>query len=178
MLSNPYPSAIDADAFLDANPTIQTLYFWEHLTAPNPSYPGYNPNNYNMSDISMYNEMGGSAAGNDPGNSTQPNGYIASGQGFGVKTTAAATAVFNNNMRVNENNDTYRKTSFESDRIWLSVYNERWEMGSSILIGFSDASTNGLDTKYDSKRLATPVSLYSEMPSGEQLAIQLSLIHI
>ncbi len=172
MLSNPYPSAIDADAFLDANPTIQTLYFWEHLTAPNPSYPGYNPNNYNMSDISMYNEMGGSAAGNDPGNSTQPNGYIASGQGFGVKTTAAATAVFNNNMRVNENNDTYRKTSFESDRIWLSVYNERWEMGSSILIGFSDASTNGLDTKYDSKRLATPVSLYSEMPSGEQLAIQ------
>ena len=172
MLSNPYASAIDADAFLDANPTIETLYFWEHLTAPNPSYPGYNPNNYNMSDISMYNEMGGSAAGNDSGNSTQPNGYIASGQGFGVKTTAAATAVFNNSMRVNENNDTYRRTSFESDRIWLQVMSDKWEMGSSILIGFSEVSTDGFDSKYDTKRLATPVSLYSEIDSGAQLAIQ------
>ena len=172
MLSNPYPSAIDADAFLDANPTIETLYFWEHLTAPNPSYPGYNPNNYNMSDISMYNEMGGSEAGNDPGTSTRPNGFIASGQGFGVKTSAAATAVFNNSMRVNENNDTYRRTAFESDRIWLQVRNEKWDMGSSILVGFSEVSTDAFESKYDSKRLATPVSLYSEIASGEQLAIQ------
>ncbi len=125
-----------------------------------------------MSDISMYNAMGGTAAGNDPGTSTIPNGYIASGQGFGVKTTAAGTAVFNNSMRVTENNDTYRKPAFESDRIWLNVYNEKWEMGSAILIGFSNVSTNGLDAKFDSKRLATPVSLYSTMLSGEQLAIQ------
>ncbi|RFN58755.1 choice-of-anchor B family protein [Marixanthomonas ophiurae] len=172
MLGNPYPSAIDAQVFLAENTTIDALYFWEHLTAPNPSYPGYNPNNYNMSDISMYNAMGGTAAGNDPGTSTRPNDYIASGQGFGVKTTAAGTAVFNNSMRVTDNNDTYREPAFDSDRIWLNVYNEKWEMGSAILIGFSDASTNGLDTKFDTKRLATPVSLYSTMPSGEQLAIQ------
>ncbi|PVW14327.1 Ig-like domain-containing protein [Marixanthomonas spongiae] len=172
MLANPYPSAIDADAFLAANTTVQTLYFWEHLTAPNPSYPGYNPNNYNMSDISMYNATGGTAAGNDPGTSTEPNGYIASGQGFGVKTTAAATAVFNNSMRVTGNNDTYRRPSLENDRIWLNVYNEKWEMGSAILIGFLGNATDGFDPAYDSKRLATPVSLYSELPSGEQLAIQ------
>ncbi|MCT8338687.1 choice-of-anchor B family protein [Flavobacteriaceae bacterium TK19130] len=172
MLGNPYASAIDADAFIAQNAMIDAIYFWEHITVPNPGYPGYNPNNYSMGDISIYNGMGGVAAANDPGTSTTPNGYIASGQGFGVKASASGTAVFTNEMRVTGNNDGYRSTSFESDRAWVKVTSMNYELGSESLIGFSDAATNEIDTQFDTKRMATPVSFYSVLPTGEELAIQ------
>ena len=61
MLSNPYASAIDADALLAANPEFDALYFWEHNLAPSPDYPGANTNgnnNYSMEDVSAYNSIG------------------------------------------------------------------------------------------------------------------------
>ncbi len=172
IVGNPYASAIDADLFMDDNSMVNALYFWEHLTAATSTYPGYKPNNYDMGDISMYNSSGGLPAANDLGGSTQPNGYISSGQGFGFKATAAGTAHFNNSMRVNDNNDTYRKGQALKERIWLQVSNEDYELRSTTLISFSEECLDTYEAKYDAKRMATPVSLYSKLDSGEELGIQ------
>ncbi|MEZ4882309.1 MAG: T9SS type A sorting domain-containing protein [Flavobacteriaceae bacterium] len=172
IVGNPYASAIWANDFLNENSMINAVYFWEHLTTASSSYPGYKVNNYDMGDISMYNSSGGVKAANDTGNSTQPNGYISSGQGFGFKATAAGTASFKNYMRVTDNNDTYRRPTATKDRIWLQVYNETYGLSSGMLVSFSEESINGYDDKYDAKRLATPVSLYSILDTGEELAIQ------
>ena len=169
ILGNPYASAIDIDVFFDDNIMINDVYFWEHLTPPS-NYPGYNASNYDMGDISIYNEtMGGVPAANG---GTTPNGYIASGQGFGVKPASSGIVEFNNAMRVTDNNDTYRKPVITRDRIWLNVFNDTYKMGSTALIGYSEVTTDGFDNGVDSKRLATPVSLYSELETGEKLVIQ------
>lgn len=172
IVGNPYASAIYANDFLSENNMIDAVYFWEHLTTANSSYPGYKVNNYDMGDISMYNSSGGVKAANDPGTSTQPNGYISSGQGFGFKATAGGTASFKNYMRVTDNNDTYRRPAAPKDRIWLQISNETYNLSSGMLISFSEESVDGYDAKYDAKRLATPVSLYSKLATGEELAIQ------
>ena len=171
-LANPYPSAISATDFINANAMIDEVYFWEHLTPPNPLLPGAGSMNFSMEDISMYNLMGGTPAGNPPVPSTTPNGIISTGQGFGIKATAAGTATFTNAMRRNNGNTTLRGAD-DKDRIWLNVTNEQYEMGGSTLIGFTENATAGKDNGYDSRRLAKVVSLYSHLEDGsEQLGIQ------
>ncbi|GHC56148.1 discoidin domain-containing protein [Ulvibacter litoralis] len=172
MLANPYASAIDANAFYanPANAAIDVLYFWEHITPLSVSYPGYNAANFSMGDISMYSEaMGGIPAGNG---GTAPTGIISSGQGFAVKAASAGiNATFNNAMRVTGPNDTYRRPASERDRLWINVYNDTYGLGSTTLIGFSETTTDTFEANADIKRLATPVSLYSELATGEELAI-------
>ncbi|GHC64412.1 M36 family metallopeptidase [Ulvibacter litoralis] len=173
MISNPYASAIDADAFYadPANTAIDVLYFWEHITPLAVSYPGYNTANFSMGDISMYSEvMGGIPAAN--GGAT-PSSIISSGQGFAVKAASAGiNATFNNAMRITGPNDTYRRpNASERDRLWINVYNDSYGLGSTTLIGFSENTTNAFEANADIKRLATPVSLYSELATGEELAI-------
>ncbi len=174
IVGNPYASAIDAYDFLSENSMVNAIYFWEHLTTASSSYPGYKVNNYDMGDISMFNSSGGVKAANDmePGEPTKPNGYISSGQGFAFKATAAGTAKFKNYMRVTDNNDTYRRPTAAKNRIWLQVSNETYGLSSGMLISFSEESIDGYDAKFDAKRLATPVSLYSKLVTGEELAIQ------
>ncbi len=172
VVGNPYASAIDAELFMDENSMVDAVYFWEHITAASSSYPGYLTSNFDMGDISMYNSSGGVKAANDPGSSTTPNGFISSGQGFGFKATAGGTVTFNNEMRLTDNNNTYRRPAADRNRIWLQVSNEAYGLNSSILINFSEESVDGYDAKFDAKRLATPVSLYSKLATGEELAIQ------
>ena len=172
VLANPYASAIFADDFINANSMIDEVYFWEHLTPPSPTLPGAGAMNFSMEDISMYNLLGGTPAASDPGTTTTPNGYIATGQGFGIKATAAGTAVFNNTMRRNTGNNTLRNP-IEKDRIWLTVRNNQYEMQNTTLVGFTEASSEDFDNGYDSRRLATVVSLYSHLPDGGmELGIQ------
>ncbi|MCT8340744.1 M43 family zinc metalloprotease [Flavobacteriaceae bacterium TK19130] len=169
ILGNPYASAIDADVFLAQNSMIDVLYFWEHLSEPTSSYPGYNAHNYSMGDISMYNGIGGVAAANGGSAPTQ---YVASGQGFATKVTTSGTAVFNNSMRVTGNNDQYRIPDNILERLWLEVDNTTYNLRGNTLIGFTDAATDGFDSSFDANRLPTPISLYSYLETGEELGIQ------
>ncbi|MBX9807552.1 MAG: HYR domain-containing protein [Flavobacteriaceae bacterium] len=120
LLGNPYPSALDADAFLDANQNVLdgTLYFWTHNTpiAVGTPDPGSGLYAYSGADYASYNRTGGvSTAAQAPSsippftglNSNIPSGKIASGQGFfaGSKTVVAGFVsgtpiVYNNTMRV------------------------------------------------------------------------------
>ncbi|MEM7187004.1 MAG: choice-of-anchor J domain-containing protein [Bacteroidota bacterium] len=171
-LANPYASAIFADDFINANSMIDEVFFWEHLTPPSPNLPGAGSMNFSMEDISMYNLSGGVGAGNPEVIATRPNGYIATGQGFGIKATAAGQAVFRNSMRRTTNNNTLRNQN-DKDRLWVSIINAEYEMGGATLIAFNENATPGVDSGYDSRRLATVVSLYSHLPDGSgQLGIQ------
>ncbi len=174
VLANPYASAIFADDFLNANSMIAEVYFWEHLTPPSPGIPGAGAMNFDMEDISMYNLSGGLPANNDPGTSTQPNGYISTSQGFGVKASAGGTAIFNNGMRRTSGNTTLRgPESIGRERLWLRVSQSEYELQGTTLIAFTENTTAGLDDGYDSRRLATVLSLYSHLEDGSQeLGIQ------
>ncbi len=129
LLGNPYPSALDADAFLVANQNVLngTLYFWTHNTpiaigTPNPGSGVYA---YSGNDYAAYNATGGVATINPPdidpntgqpypsqapsgipeiNNYNIPTGKIASGQGFfgSSKDPLPSTPIiiFDNTMRV------------------------------------------------------------------------------
>lgn len=171
IIANPYASAISAEDLINANSNVDAVYFWEHVTAPNSGTPGPYGLDYTMEDISVYNLTGGTAAAVSDG-STTPNGVISTGQGFGVKVTAAGPITFNNSMRRNTGNNTLRNQT-DRDRIWLNVQSDRYELKSTALIGFMEEATNGIDVGYDSKRLATNVSLFSHLADGsDQLGIQ------
>ena len=80
--ANPYASPISGTDFINDNTLVNEIYFWEHLTPPSSSIPGFNSINFSMDDISMFNLSMPLPAANDPGVSTTPNGIISTGQGF------------------------------------------------------------------------------------------------
>ena len=170
LIGNPYASAIDADLFLAQNTHIPELYFWNQNTAP-ATGPGYLA--YSMEDISQYNSSGGIAAASDPGNI--PDQFVPSGQGFGVKPTSNANAVFSNSMRVSGNNTGFKSapaTSSRPNRVWLQMDNATYtESTSTTLVAFLNEATDGLDVGYDSKRIGTYVSLFSTV-EDQELGIQ------
>ena len=169
IMGNPYASAIDANLFVADNTMINEVYFWEHLTPPSSGYPGYQNNNFDMGDISVYIPgSGGIAAANGGDVPTQ---WIASGQGFGVKATAPGTAAFTNSMRVTGPNTNYRNNE-SRQRIWLDVSNDTYGLGSNMLVAFTEGASDDNDVEYDSRRLATPVSMYSILANGDELGIQ------
>ncbi len=174
ILSNPYASSLDAFVFVTDNPIVDAIYYWEHITAPNISYPGYSPTNYNMGDISMYNLSGGMSAPNEQAGDPidkPSNQFIPSGQGFGIKANAAGTVTFDNTMRLTTNNDGYRISETAIERLYLSVSNNTYGLKSGTLIAFTEFATDGFDRNYDAKRLATPISLFS-LNNDRELGIQ------
>ena len=175
MLSNPYASSIDAEVFFDnpQNSTIDVLYFWEHNTPLSITFPGYNVANFSMTDVSMYQEgVGGNPAASGGATPTQ---HVSSGQGFGVKPTGpgGTFAQFDNSMRVTGPNNTYRSNGplVSRDRLWINVYNETYGLGSTTLIAFTDSTSDIYINSEDVNRIATPVSLYSDLDSEEELGI-------
>lgn len=170
ILANPYASAINAELFISENTMVNEVYFWEHIEAPDPGYPGYYATNYSMGDISVYNAGSGGVASANGGDT--PSSIIASGQGFGIKATEAGTAIFNNSMRVTGPNDNYRTNEIERERLWLDIKNEEYGLGSNILIAFTEEASNDFEAEFDTQRMATPVSFYSVIGSGKELLIQ------
>lgn len=80
--------------------------------------------------------------------------------------------MFTNEMRRLTNNDTWRTSSEEKNRLWLQVANQEFEFQGTTLVAFLDNATAALDQGYDSRRIATVVSLYSQLETGEELGIQ------
>ncbi|MCF6308378.1 MAG: T9SS type A sorting domain-containing protein [Flavobacteriaceae bacterium] len=167
VMSNPYASAIDANIFINNNTIVDALYFWEHLTPPSTSYPGYRAENWDMGDISMYNLSGGIAAANG---GSSPSQYIPSGQGFAIKANAFGTVIFDNSLRVVSPNIGYRNSE-NTNRMYVNVSNETYGLKGKTLITFTPNATDEIDVNYDAKRLATPISIYSKVEEQE-LSIQ------
>jgi len=154
MLGNPYPSTIDAQAFIAANTANieSSLYFWRKT------------NGASGSSYAVYNPMGSTIA---TPSSELPNGTIQVGQGFFVKAKSASSVNFTNAMRVANNVDQFFKTkAVQKDRLWLSLNNAAGAY-SQTLVGYTADATLGVDM-YDAKYINdSPVALTTDIASEE-----------
>ena len=196
LIGNPYPSALDAAAFLNfaTNKNIidGTVYIWTHNSQPDaatidPFYGDY-ALNYTDNDYAVFNSTGGTAIASTGGTSS---GFIASGQSFFVKAAntmangTTADVTFNNTMRVAGNNSNFFKliknnkeqaipktiTDLERHRIWVNLTNNSGAF-SQTLVGYVAGATEELDRSFDAESLGgNDVSFYSIIPEAE-LTIQ------
>jgi hypothetical protein len=155
LVGNPYPSALDADQFLEDNSSILygTIYLWTHNTAikQNGSHYGYTSDDY-----ATYNVVGGVAtsATNKGINNSKPTGKIAAGQSFFIASLAPGIIAFNNSMRITGSNDQFfkqtksNKIAVEKHRFWLDLTNKDGAF-KQILIGYVPGATNEYDARFD-----------------------------
>ncbi|GGG35733.1 hypothetical protein GCM10011344_40770 [Dokdonia pacifica] len=177
LLGNPYASAIDVTAFINANDAVNEVYYWDHITNPTSELPGFGTSNFSMNDISIRNAMMGIAAVNG---GTPPGQFMSSGQGFGIKAdqaemVAGTPVVFTNSIRVTGNNDGFRnsETSADIDKLWLNLTTTAFDEAiAQTGIGFTPEATPSIDKGYDSPRVGTFLSLFTRVDSGELLGIQ------
>ena len=181
LLGNPYPSAIDATLFVSdaSNDGLieATLYFWTHNTP-------INTGQYTGSDYAVWNILGGTntSPSVSPGvNTSRPNGFINSGQGFFVKGIANGNVTFKNTMRVSSNNNQFfrssnpvasTQTAIERNRFWLDIFNSEGAY-KQILMGYITGGTIGLDRDFDGEMVdvGNVVTLYT-MVADKKLSIQ------
>ncbi|WP_432672164.1 T9SS sorting signal type C domain-containing protein [Flavobacterium sp. SM2513] len=179
LLGNPYPSALDATAFLDENDTVLdgSVYLWTHNSAFGAS-SGYGYG----SDYATFSAGSGGVAtkgadGNANDNTAVPTGKIASGQSFFVKGIAdgAGTAVFNNTMRtIGNNNQFFRQSQtepIEKNRIWLNLKGETQGFNQT-LVGYITDATNGLDSRYDAQTFGGNQLTFYSVLDTKKLVIQ------
>ncbi|GEL10607.1 hypothetical protein FGL01_13460 [Flavobacterium glycines] len=162
LLGNPYPSAIDADVFLNTNAAVLegTLYFWTHNSAPSSAVAGDATYNYTTSDYAIYNRTGGVVTNSSANNF---DGKIAAGQGFfAPSSTSGGTLTFNNSMRVEGgtsgvNNSQFFKlnssaktstVAIQKSRIWLNLSNKEGAF-KQTLVGYITGATNEYDGGFD-----------------------------
>ncbi|UPT69610.1 MAG: T9SS type A sorting domain-containing protein [Flavobacterium sp. JAD_PAG50586_2] len=168
LLANPYPSAIDAGAFLTHSNNTElggALFFWTSITL----YSGTGP--YNVLDYGTWNLSGG--VGTKPSTDTsvtndlRPDGKITSGQGFFSQVFADGPITFDNSIRVpNFNNQFFKNgnstTSNESEnnRFWLNLYSNNTFR--QMMVNYKEGATNGFDRLYDANSLTNnEINLYS-----------------
>ncbi|UPT71112.1 MAG: hypothetical protein M0D53_01450 [Flavobacterium sp. JAD_PAG50586_2] len=181
LIGNPYPSAIDADAFLMANRPANggvlngTIFYWTHNTP-------ITANNYAWNDYASYNLTGGvgtaapSSVGCPTCNSNIPNGKVGAGQSFFIQSLANGVATFTNAMRFGVNNQFYKNNNsvntIEKNRLWLDISNENG-LFKQLLIGYIEGATNDFDTSFDglSVDAGNPIMMYTIL-EDKKLAIQ------
>lgn len=155
LIGNPYPSAIDANLFMkNINNTSViggALYFWTHNTPISKSGSFYV---YNSDDYAMYNLTGGTVAHSG---GEKPDGNIAAGQSFFVRSKADGNFEFNNSMRISalESNSQFFKMekgknlkNTEKSRVWLSLTNSQGAF-KQLLVGYIKDATDEMDNLYD-----------------------------
>ena len=153
LIGNPYPSAIDADTFIQTNidngSITGTVYFYRKTNgANNGSYCSQNLVGYTSN-----GDPGISSMAMNPFSNAHIN-IVPVGQGFFVEGTGAGTGsvVFTNEMRINTNSNRFFKTTntVERNRIWLNVTNATGSF-SQAMIGYMTGATQGVDTTIDGK---------------------------
>jgi hypothetical protein len=180
LVGNPYPSAIRALDFLNANTNIQGfIYLWTHNTAPvsstNPFYSSF-LYNYTTNDYITYN---GTATTSGPIGPPTFNGTIAGGQGFFVLMNDGATASGTINFRNVMRNKTYANNQFyrvsqnleeqDKHRIWLDLLDSN-NVPVRTVIGYVPEASNGLDRLYDAfKNTANERNIYSIIENETQI---------
>ncbi|MCR9249370.1 MAG: T9SS type A sorting domain-containing protein [bacterium] len=168
LLSNPYPSAIEADEFLTENTDIDgAIYLWDDDDSDVER--GTN------SDYITWNNIG-DVAGPNSGRVFQ--GQIRSMQGFFVRVTNSGSASVNflEDMRGTGDNSDGRFFRVEEEaplNLKVSLETKDGELYNETLIGLREEATVGKDRMYDAMKLRgnNNLQLYSLL-EGEKYAIQ------
>jgi len=159
LVGNPYPSALDADVFLTKNALKikGALYFWTHNTPMTKL-------KYTSDDYATYNLVGGvgTSATSFGINTTEPNGSIAAGQSFFLRSKDLGIVSFANEMRITGRNSYFFKpaktdkpvntNAVEKHRIWLNLRNDDGAF-KQILLGYTEGASKGFDDQYDAENL-------------------------
>lgn len=142
-VGNPYPSTIDADAFIFENNIVEALYFWRKENgASNPSYATYT--------------LAGGVANTGGGSALIPTYAIQVGQGFIAKSTSTSLN-FTNSMRVADNDNLFLRTNNNRDRIWLDLTNADG-LFCQTLIAYIANATSGVDNSFDGRIFSQPTN--------------------
>ncbi len=159
-VGNPYPSTIDADAFINDNSLTEAIYFWRKT------------NNAATSSYATYTLAGGvSNSGGDP-LTLQPNGFIQVGQGFIAKVpTGESTLEFTNTMRVINNADQFLRRSENRSRYWLNLTNDQGYFG-QMMVAYMPNATNGYDPAIDGLYFNDSETALTSTIAGQDYIIQ------
>ena len=161
-IGNPYPSAIDANAFIVANNLTAPLYFWRKT------------NNTLTTSYATYTLAGGtSTEGNTGGDpyAQVPDGTIMTGQGFIARATSAAI-IFNNSMRSGNNNGRFFRTAeMERHRLWLNVTNADGVF-SQTMVSYMTGATAAFDPQIDGRYINDSQIALTSLIDGNEYAIQ------
>jgi hypothetical protein len=169
LVSNPYPAAISAFAFLAANSEVdmdQSIYIWDDF--------GSDTERGTNADYIVVNEFGNTHTNSRNDGEEKFDGYIRSVQGFFVKANSASqTLQFTDAMKVDGNNSDagYFRTG-EVSTYKLIVSNE--ESKKALIVGFTDDATLGKDKPYDALTFSGgDLQFHSMLVEGtSKLAIQ------
>lgn len=184
LLGNPYPSAIDAEKFLEENISVLqgAVYIWTHLHLPDSTTDPYYSDftyNYDGTDYTIYNKLGSSIPNTF-------NGKIAAAQGFMVNMLdskpSGSFAIFNNAMRYDTGYVPYNNSDFfrnqdpinqgDKSRIWLDLVNTTTSEVGSILLGYAPDATMGKDHFYDCSFESRGDHSFYSLIDGESFVIQ------
>lgn len=177
LMGNPYPSALDANKFIDdnVNSITGTLYFWEHYSTNN----SHNTIAY-QGGYATYTKTGGTAPAAPTGvsglgsSSKKPKRYIPVGQGFFVKGSGTGgNIIFKNSQRtfVKENastsytlfrsinNSTEENDTEEPEESFMKIrlgYDSANQYHRETLIGFMNQyASENFDAGYDGISMET-----------------------
>ncbi|MCF8256624.1 MAG: lamin tail domain-containing protein [Flavobacteriales bacterium] len=165
LVGNPYPSAISANTFINANGPSGTgriagmLYFWDD---DNSGGSGYATNDY-----ATWTTIGSIGGG---GNT--PLGSIATGQGFKVDAQTNGDVTFTNAMRGGSNSQFFRLAEEDDtmDRLWLSLSGNG--LLNQTLVAFRDDATDLRDVMYDAHKIRGNANIsLASVQAGEVFAI-------
>ncbi len=155
LIGNPYPSALDADAFINDNTNVfnGTLYFWDHVGGSDHYAAHY------VGGYGTYTLSGGTPAPNITGAKT-PKRYIPVGQGFMVWSETGNTGgniVFKNSQRVFQTEGIssvfIRPNSNLTDiRIGMTTPSNYHRQ---LLLAVRNNTTNGIDVGWDGPNFDT-----------------------
>ena len=207
LLGNPYSTFLDADSYLQdsSNTTVAGVYFWTRNTLASAAVSGGNTFNFSALDFAAYNLLGGINAGryitlgadgttripvSNRENQDIPDGKIAFGTGFYVRTVGSGTATFKTNMTTSSGAQVFRHTNTTTlispptrSRIWvnLSQGSGTFDPASSTfrqtLIGYATgASSAGTDRQFDAPIITGTtyipyIDVYSFAPSSSSKLI-------
>lgn len=168
LLANPYPSAIDADKFLEYNTDLDgVVYIWKaQMVNPGSVTP------YSVGDYIAYTRAGITNTATGIG-AASFDGKISTGQGFKVKALSSGNAIFNNCMRISGSNTQFLRTSNSTiDRYKVNMTGANG-VGNQILVAYMPETTLAYDRMYDAElNSVSAAQVYSILDgTARQLAI-------
>lgn len=157
-IGNPYPSSIDADAFIAANSLTEALYFWRKT------------NNTVTTSYATYTLAGGTSnSGSDP-LGLIPNGIIQPCQGFIVKATSPSIS-FTNAIRSGSSNAPFLRLTENRSRIWLNLTTAEGFFGQT-LVAYMPGATAGVDPAIDGRFFNDSPTAITSIIDNQEYAIQ------